>query len=462
MFFLTRDATLDRNIKSVLIIALILIVRKKLNRQASKRANLFLWSLLIIFLLFPYNISISVDQDIQHGLFQPLISFMLGLTQMLRFLNLGLGSFFSENNRRIVTICLVAYFIIKVYKRNTVMREAKRIELDQRIHEILQEFHLRREIEVYAHDQVPTSITFGIFRPKIILESSVLQDDFLLKDVLEHELMHIKHFHMVFIHLINITVCLYWYNFAFWLAARLIIQDLEVACDKLVIEHRGNTLANRRNYCLSMLHILEKQKESSYLSLSFNPTMERMRIMRYWKKSISGMITLVLVLILSSITIFDVHAKEKDPVAVEYGTSHEIENPKISVDDRVRELTDEEYLSLDLKEVQLKNVLRSADINHTVTLQGLDSNRYNFDMSSQSESTHNRFTVRTSNMSSRGGVEYELVVVEGEDIIFSKVYTSSIQLTVKANYKGRYTVLIRNRSAKSLTYTMNIHSYVKR
>lgn len=84
-------------------------------------------------------------------------------------------------------------------------------------------------------------LIYGILKPKIIIQSKVLKDDDLLKFVLIHELTHIRRFDMVFTHIKNLIVCLYWYNIFILIAYRHTEEDIEVLCDKLVVERIGDT-----------------------------------------------------------------------------------------------------------------------------------------------------------------------------------------------------------------------------
>ncbi|MGL5439228.1 MAG: M56 family metallopeptidase [Filifactoraceae bacterium] len=75
-----------------------------------------------------------------------------------------------------------------------------------------------------------------------------MHDDELLKFVLIHELTHIKRFDMVFTHIKNLVACLQWYNLFILVAFRYTEDDIEVLCDKLVIERIGDYDGEGRYY----------------------------------------------------------------------------------------------------------------------------------------------------------------------------------------------------------------------
>ena len=54
-------STLERGIKSTFFIIFILLTRRVLNIKSIKWASIILWSILFIYLLFPYSISIRIE-----------------------------------------------------------------------------------------------------------------------------------------------------------------------------------------------------------------------------------------------------------------------------------------------------------------------------------------------------------------------------------------------------------------
>ena len=54
-------STLERSIKSTFIIMLVLLTRKTLNVKSIKWADIILWSILSIYLLFPFSILIQIE-----------------------------------------------------------------------------------------------------------------------------------------------------------------------------------------------------------------------------------------------------------------------------------------------------------------------------------------------------------------------------------------------------------------
>lgn len=152
------------------------------------------------------------------------------------------------------------YIVVKILQRNWAVKTSYQLGKDERIEYWLAQFKLKRKIEILVNDSIKVPLTYGIIRLRIILQSSILKDDELLKYVIIHEMTHIKKFDIVFNHLKNLIVSLHWYNFFVLVAARYAEDDIEALCDKLVICRVGDTAQHRKEYCLSMLKLLE-QKE---------------------------------------------------------------------------------------------------------------------------------------------------------------------------------------------------------
>lgn len=106
-------------------------------------------------------------------------------------------------------------------------------------------------------------------------------------------MIHIKKFHILLNHLINIVACLYWFNPLLWLSLKYLDQDIEINCDKLVVENLGDTIKNRKEYCISMLKFLEIGSNTNNIALKLNPNKERILIMKQWKKTLTGLVVFI-------------------------------------------------------------------------------------------------------------------------------------------------------------------------
>ena len=167
-------STLERGIKSTFFIIFILLTRRVLNINSIKWASIILWSILFTYLLFPFSILIQIEELEKYGMFQYLLEpFVLISVYIKMFVN-EIGYILSNLNQLIVASILLIYTGIQVTKRNKALKNSARIETDSRIEELVNSFRLKRQVQIYINDGIKVPITYGVLRPKIIIQSQVL------------------------------------------------------------------------------------------------------------------------------------------------------------------------------------------------------------------------------------------------------------------------------------------------
>ena len=450
---------IEKSFKSLFMVGLILLVRKRLNTKSSKWANISLWTIFITYLLFPYTIVFNLQEPIKNRFVEAIIKPLVFINEYSRVIENNLGYILSKNNQLIVSIILIGYVLFEMYKVEQAMKGSTIIENNHHVNKLISKFKLRRSIKVLINDDLKTPITYGVFKPKIILQSYILKDKELLKYVMIHELTHIKKYDIVYNHLKNLIACLYWHNLLILAATRYIEEDIEILCDKLVVEKVGDTSEHRKEYCISMLKLMDKYKGRDEKVLKLNPTLERMIVMRKCKKTLSGILTFALVIILSTTAFADVRVTNCNTLISSSETPIET---YINEADRVTVISDEEYRDLKLEELNVESLsLRAANVSETTSLGGLENKYYKFNMSSRNSPTHNGFTVKLSNMSSRSNLDYSIIIQENGRVIYKESFNKATILKVTPDRNYRYKVTIVNNSVDSMTYSIKINSYVR-
>ena len=455
MFQFVEVSFLEKSIQSLLLIGLILLVRRYFNLKSIKRANKILWIMLFIYLLIPYSILINIDDPNKYGLF--LRPFIL-INDYAKSFVLEFGYLLSRVNRLLIAVLVSIYTLFQVYKMHKGLRGLRALEKDSRVDDYIRQFNFKRKITVLINDNIKVPVTYGVIKPKIVLQSCILADDELLKYVLIHELSHIKHFDIVFTHIKNLIVCFYWYNLFVLVASRYMEDDVEMFCDKMVIEKVGDTTKSRKEYCLSMLKLIKENEKSTKFTLKLNPTHKRMIIMRKWKKSFAGVMSFVMVAAISTTAFAEVKRSEASPVM----TSEAPAVREFVQNEQVEVITDGQYGTLELGEIKLLNELRIADVDESVTLSGLSNKEYSFNMSSWTEPNHNGFVIKLSDMSCKSGVDYKIIIQENGRVIYKEYFDKATNVTVKAHNNSRYKVFIGNESTDSLEYKIKINSYIRK
>ena len=453
---LTSVLILEKSIKSLFLLVIIFLVRPILNKKAFRSASIILWILLLIYLVSPYELEIGIESVKNNSILSYLIALTNLFNSFLGWLVNKIGSIFFKLNRLMGSILIFTYLGIKIYRFNKVMKGSVLID-NSLCKEKIREFGLKRKVEIYINNNLKTPLTFGIIRPSIILQDYILADEILLNHVLIHELMHIKKFHILINHLVNILACIYWFNPLLWLSLKYLDQDIEINCDKLVVENLGDTRKNRKEYCISMLKLLEIGSNTNNLVLNLNPNKERILIMKQWKKTLTGLVVFILTFTFCLPAFANVTNLNQDRI---YTQGEIVTNNNSEFGDKVQIISDHEYQKLELGEVS-RTGLRAANVDENIRLKRFANIEYKFNMDTWTGPVHDGFTVRLKDMSCSGGVDYSVIIEEDGKIIYDKRFASDSILKVKAYRRSKYIVTIDNRSNKTLSGKVKINSYVR-
>ena len=454
MVNLILSTALNRSIKSIFILAIILFIRKMLNIKSIRWANIILWMVFFVYLLFPCSILITVTDFGKCEWLQDLLQSMSVISGHIKKIEKEAGYILSPINQMFVTGLVLIYVAVQIIKRNRTMRDSVILERGSKADEYLSLFNLRRKVDIFINDKIASPVTYGIIHPKIVLQSYIFEDDELLKYVLIHELTHIKKFDIAFSHLKNLIMCINWYNPFILGAAKYIEDDIEILCDKLVIKKAGDTREHRKEYCMAMLKLTERNENSRFV-LKLHPTKERIIVMKKWRRTVSGMVALAVAVGVSMTSFVEVRAIETNQVVANVKPSYTL----INEDNKVEEITEKKYRRL--MENQAEIVPYIADINEKETLEELSHKKYKFDMSSWTSANHDGFTVKMSNMSSKGNIDYEIIIKENGNLIYKNRFEKEATLNVKAQDGSSYEVIIDNNSVNTLKYNIKIKSYIR-
>lgn len=110
---------------------------------------------------------------------------------------------------------------------------------------------LRRKVTVRRSDRISAPLTYGVFRPVILLPDPVGTDEKTLGHILAHELVHIRRFDAVKKPLCALAVCLHWFNPLVWIMFFFFTRDLELACDEGAVRTLG--IGGRSDYARTLI-----------------------------------------------------------------------------------------------------------------------------------------------------------------------------------------------------------------
>ena len=177
--------------------------------------------------------------------------------------------------------------------------------------------------------------------------------------------------------------------------------------------------------------------------------------MKKWRRTVLGIVAFAVAVGASMTSFVEVRAIETNQVVANVESSY----TPINEDNKVEEIIEKEYI--ELVENQAEIVPYIADINGKETLEGLSHKTYSFDMSSWTSANHDGFTIKMSNMSSKGNIDYEIIIKENGNLIYKNRFEKEATLSVKAQDGSSYEVIVNNTGVNSLKYNIKIKSYIR-
>lgn len=124
-------------------------------------------------------------------------------------------------------------------------REVADTDLLDRLAQIGEQAGVRRPVELYVNSLVSSPLLIGFLHPCIILPTADLtREDFTY--TIWHELIHFRKKDMFYKWLVQITICLHWFNPLVWLMGWEINRACEFSCDETVLRTLGEE--ERRAY----------------------------------------------------------------------------------------------------------------------------------------------------------------------------------------------------------------------
>ena len=150
----------------------------------------------------------------------------------------------------------------------------------------LEEHPLRRGLSLRRLEGAASPLTYGVFRPVIIVPADFDLTVGAAKLALEHEYVHARRFDPAFKLILTAALAVHWFNPAVWLMYFLASRDVELACDEAVLRSLGTD--GRADYARALLSMEERRGPTPALRVSFgsNQTKERINaIMRFKKRS---------------------------------------------------------------------------------------------------------------------------------------------------------------------------------
>ncbi len=300
---------------SVLILAVV-IIRALALHKLPKKTFLVLWGVALCRLLIPFSIPsrfsvYTVADLLKHKaatIDTPYIVTMAGRADTA----------FADTVAEILpplvliwaigTLACAVFFLVTHLRCRREYRTALPIE-NEFVKGWQREHPTRRKVDIRQSDKITAPLTYGIFRPVVLLPKATdWMDETRLRYILAHEFVHIRRFDTLTKLLLAAALCMHWFNPLVWVMYILFNRDIELSCDETVVRTFGETVKSA--YATTLIHLEEKRSKLTPFVSNFskNAIEERIvSIMKVKKTSPAGMI-LALSLIIVTVTVFGTSA----------------------------------------------------------------------------------------------------------------------------------------------------------
>lgn len=167
--------------------------------------------------------------------------------------------------------------------------EVTDIDLLERFGMLVERCRIKTTVEMHTNSLISSPLLIGFFRPCIVLPTIDLSaSDF--EYTILHELTHYKRRDMFYKWLVQITICVHWFNPLVHLMGQEVGRSCELSCDEAIIKSLG--LQERRAYGNTLLNAMGGggNYKDTLASVPLNESKERLKerldaIMKFKKNS---------------------------------------------------------------------------------------------------------------------------------------------------------------------------------
>lgn len=183
-------------------------------------------------------------------------------------------------------ITIYQEFIRYIKAGNTEISDIKTLNL---LSDCMEKPNIKAKVELYSNASVTSPIMIGFIRPSIVLPARELGDKE-LPYVFVHELSHYKKRDMFYKWLIQIVICIHWFNLFVYLLEKEVNTACELSCDESVISVLDER--EKREYGDTLIYFMKSNNlnKGSLASVTLTEGAEQLKerlgaIMVFKKKS---------------------------------------------------------------------------------------------------------------------------------------------------------------------------------
>ncbi len=317
---------LQMSFSGAAFITAVVIIRAVAINKLPKKTFLVLWELVILRLLIPFSIPsmFSIYTLVTHSISSTTlpeagtdynIPTMQGLFVTTQGAEQPPADISSSVSMWFIVWCagiiLIALFFVISYLRCLIEFRTALPVRNHYVEKWLEKCPLKRPILVRQSDRIFAPLTYGIFRPVILMPKKMdWKNEKQLQYILSHEYVHIYRYDTVTKLVATLALCIHWFNPFVWVMYILLNRDIELACDESVIRQFGEK--SKSAYSLMLINM--EATKSGLLpfcnNFSKNAIEERITAVMKIRKTSLFAICIAAILIVGVTTIFATSAAE--------------------------------------------------------------------------------------------------------------------------------------------------------
>lgn len=176
---------------------------------------------------------------------------------------------------------------------------------------------LKRAISVRQSGRFSAPLTYGVFRPVILMPTSTdWENTKSLQYVLAHEYVHIRRFDSITKLVLIAALCVHWFNPLVWAMYILANRDIELSCDEAIIRLFGEN--TKAAYARALISMEETRSGLTPLCSNFNKNAIEERITAIMKIKKPSVFSLVLAaaLVVGVTAVFATSARQEPDYSI--------------------------------------------------------------------------------------------------------------------------------------------------
>lgn len=244
---------------AVLILAIVVIRAAAINKLP-KKTFLILWGVVLLRLLVPFSIpsmfSIYSFAD-RNAHISKMIPVMSGEPMEEKFTeHLPAVSVWPVIRCMGTMLCIILFIIL--YLHWYFEFQTSLPVHNSYANQWLKAHRLKRPLCIRQSEKVTTPLTYGIFRPVIVVPQDTEWENLRqIQYILLHEYVHICRYDTAIKLISALALCIHWFNPLVWVMYILLNRDIELSCDESVVRKLG--LSEKSIYA-NMLINMEARK----------------------------------------------------------------------------------------------------------------------------------------------------------------------------------------------------------